>query len=70
MKGFKTVIFNVIMSAVMLVSMWNQESASSLPSAIEVSGLMDQAETWITAVWGIGNVILRAVTSTVIFKKE
>ena len=70
MKGYKTVGFNVIMSVVMLASMWNQESASSLPSAVEVTNLMDQAETWITAVWGVGNVLLRAVTSTAIFKKE
>lgn len=70
MKGYKTVAFNVIMSAIMLISMWNPESASSLPGASEVSGLMDQAEAWITAVWGIGNVILRAVTSTAIFQKE
>ena len=70
MKGFKTIAFNVIMSAIMLTSMWNPESASDLPDAAQVGGLMEQAEVWITAVWGIGNMWLRAVTSTVIFKKE
>ena len=70
MKGYKTVIFNAIMSVVMLGSMWNQEAASEFPTAVEVTNLMDQAETWITAVWGIGNVALRAITSTAIFKKE
>ena len=70
MKGYKTVIFNVIMSAVMLISMWNPEASSSLPDASQVSGLMEQAEAWITAVWAIGNVGLRAVTSTKIFHGE
>ena len=70
MKGYKTIIFNVIMSAVMVISMWNQDAASSLPDAAQVTSLIDQAETWITAVWGVGNVILRSVTSTAIFKKE
>jgi len=70
MKGYKTVGYNIIMSLVMLVSMWNPDSASSLPDAAQVSGLLDQAEAWITAVWGIGNVWLRAVTSTAIFQKE
>ena len=70
MKGYKTIIFNVIMSAVMIISMWNPGEASALPDASQVSGLMDQAEAWITAVWGVGNVILRAVTSTAIFQKD
>ena len=70
MKGYKTIVFNVIMSVIMLATMWNPDAASSLPDASQVSGLMAQAETWITVVWGIGNGLLRAVTSTAIFKSE
>lgn len=70
MKGYKTVIFNVVMSAIMVFTLWNQEAAQDLPSAAEVQGLIDQGETWITAVWAIGNVMLRAVTNTAIFQKE
>ena len=70
MKGYKTVAFNAVMSFVMLLSVWKPDTASSLPGATEVSGLLDQAEMWIVAVWGIGSVMLRAVTSTSIFKSE
>ena len=70
MKGFKTIIFNVVMTLAMGVSLWNPDAAGSLPDAAQVSGLIDQAAAWVTAVWAIGNAWLRAVTSTAIFKKD
>ena len=69
-KGYKTIVFNVVMTLAMGISLWNPDAAGDLPDAAEVTGLINQAEAWITGVWAIGNTWLRAVTSTAIFKKD
>jgi len=68
MKGYKTVAFNVIMTALMVISLWSP--GSDLPDAGTINKLLGDLEGVITAVWGIGNVVLRAVTDTPIFKKS
>jgi len=58
MKGYRTIIFN----AVMLIG--SLSGATFSP---------DMVNEWIEAfalVWTAGNIILRAVTSSPIFKKE
>lgn len=68
LKGYRTIIFNVIMTAFMLINVWSPNT--ELPSGPEVQGALDNLELAIAFFWGLGNIILRAVTDTPIFKKE
>ena len=68
MKGWKTVTFNVIMSALMVMSLMNPEADTY--DAEQVRTMIENAEPFIVAAWGIGNILLRAITDTPIFKKE
>lgn len=70
MKGWKTVTFNAVMTIVMVLSLWNPGEAENLPSKDEVQGLLDQADALLAGLWGVGNVILRAMTNTSIFRRE
>ncbi len=58
MKGWKTILFNGVMLVVGLTG------AAVSPEQVNevVEGFM--------AIWAVGNVILRAVTDSPIFKKE
>jgi len=68
MKGYRTVAFNVIMTIVAVITLWNPEAA--VPSAEDVTAGIDAVEGAVVAAWGIGNAILRAITTTPIFNKE
>lgn len=68
LKGYKTIIFNVIMTVVMILSLWNP--GSEVPDAATVGNTLDVLDAAIAAIWGLGNGLLRAVTTTPIFKKE
>lgn len=68
LKGYRTIIFNVIMTAFMFIQLWNP--SADLPSGPEVTEGLIQLETALAFIWGIGNIILRAITDTPIFKKE
>lgn len=68
MKGYRTIVFNVIMTLVMILKMFNPEA--EVPTGEEVGGAVDAVEAAIASVWGVGNVILRAVTTTKIGSKE
>lgn len=66
MKGYRTVAFNVIMTVLMGISLWSP--GSELPDAGMVDKLLGDAEGVFTAIWGAGNLVLRAVTNTAVFK--
>ena len=68
LKGYKTTIFTVIMAGVMLVRAFNPDA--ELPDEGAVSGAIDAAEVAIVSVWGIGALILRAITSAPIFNRS
>ena len=68
MKGYKTIAFNILMSVIAIVSLWNPDA--ELPDAATVQSGLDATETAIVSVWGIGNLILRAVTNSPIFKSS
>jgi hypothetical protein len=68
MKGYKTIAFNVIMAGIALIHAFN--TGASLPDASAVSGVVDQFSTWFDSAMVVGNVILRAITTTSVFKKE
>ena len=65
--GYKTVIFNVVMGGIMLVRALSPDA--ELPGEEAVSASIDAFEIGLTAVWGVGNLILRAITSSAIFTK-
>lgn len=67
-KGYRTVLFNIVMAVVMITKSLNPDMES--PSAEEVQQAVDMLDAAIAAVWGIGNVVLRAITTSPIFKKE
>ena len=68
LKGYRTIIFNVIMSLFMLITLWSPEA--DLPSGEEVKGALEQLDLALAFFWGLGNIILRAITDTAIFKKD
>lgn len=68
MKGYKTLIFNGIMAIVAIVHTLNADA--TLPGADAVQGVVDQFSTWFDGAVLVGNIILRAFTTTPILKKE
>lgn len=68
LKGYKTIIFNVVMGLVMILRALSPES--ELPDAENVEDTIDSLDAALTAVWGVGNIILRAITDSPIFKQE
>lgn len=68
LKGYRTLIFNGIMTIIMVLKMWKPET--EVPGVEEIEGGIDAVEGAITFVWGLGNLILRAITNTSIGKAE
>lgn len=68
LRGFKTVLFNIIMTVVMAMQLWFP--GAEVPTADQVNSAVGGLELFLTLAWGLGNVVLRAVTNTQIFKKE
>ena len=68
MKGYKTIIFNTLMTVVAVVKALNPDTEA--PSAEDLQAAVDSVDAAIAAVWGIGNVILRAITNSPIFNKD
>ena len=62
LKGYRTIIFNVIMTALMILKMWQPET--EIPGGEEISTGLDMVDAAIAFVWGIGNLIFRAITDT------
>lgn len=67
LKGWKTILFNIIMIGFALVAVLNPEAV--LPGEAAVKENIQALETVVVFFWGVGNVILRAVTNSPIFKK-
>lgn len=68
MKGYRTIIFNLIMAAIAALRVVSPESV--LPSDADVNTALTVIDSALTAVTVIGNLILRAITNTKIGKKE
>ncbi len=67
LKGYKTIIFNAVMTAVMFKRVWGVEV--EVTEDMIASGL-DALDAGLVALWGIGNAILRSVTNSSIFNKD
>lgn len=68
LKGFRTLIFNVVMGIVMLLRALGADT--EMPTEEQVSAAIDSLDVALTAIWAIGNLLLRAITDSPIFKKE
>ena len=62
MKGYRTILFNVLMAIAGAVLVWKQ---IEIPQA-----MVEEAATGGVAFWALGNLILRALTTTKIGQKE
>lgn len=67
LKGFKTIAFNLVMTIVMAVRVLSPEA--ELPDEAAVQATVNVVDAALTAIWGIVNILLRAVTDSPIFKK-
>ena len=61
MKGWRTVAFNLIMGAVMAWNILEPEKAIELDE--------QTVNTLLTTIWTVGNIVLRAITTTPIGTK-
>lgn len=68
MKGYKTIAFNVVMAVIAIVHSLNSDA--QLPDAAAVQGAVDHFQVFFNGFLIVGNTILRAVTTSGIFKKE
>ncbi len=61
MKGFRTILVNVLMAVASILGAYNIEIT---PDQIEA------VATGVFAIWGVVNIILRAMTTTSVGQKE
>lgn len=66
MKGYRTILFNLLMSVMMLGATWGIDTGLDEGS---VNAFLDALDVVITFVWGIGNLWLRAITDTPVGQK-
>lgn len=67
-KGYKTVIFNLVMLLIAISKALNPDAET--PDATAVSTGVDQFLLGLSAVWTIGALLIRAFTHSPIFKRE
>ena len=68
MKGYKTIAFNSLVAIIAIVHALNP--TAELPGQDAVQSVVDNFDTFLTIFATVGNGVLRAVTTTAIFKKE
>lgn len=66
-KGYRTIAFNIIMALAAVLTFGGSEV--SIDSTF-VSENLEAIENGVIAAWALGNLILRAITTTPIFRKE
>ena len=67
LKGYRTIIFNVVMTALMVLKMWKPDI--EIPGAEEISGGLDMLDAGLAFVWGLGNLFFRVITNTAVGQK-
>jgi len=68
MKGYRTIAFNAVMAIVAMATIFSPDA--EVPTADQVQSAVNGVEAAVVGVWTVGNMILRAITSSPIFKKE
>lgn len=66
LKGYRTIVFNIIMAASTLMTIFFGVDVSD--DATKLKEGIDLLLEGLTVVWGVGNVWLRAITNSPIFK--
>ena len=67
LKGYRTIIFNLVMTALMVVKMLRPDLET--PGEVEVGSGLDVLDQAMVFVWGIGNLFFRVITNTSVGKK-
>lgn len=70
LKGYRTIVFNAIMLAVMVLAQQGVITPEQSPDGEAVNAFLDNLDAVLAALWGIGNVGLRMVTNTPVGQKE
>ncbi len=68
MKGYRTIVFNIVMMIAMIMKQWWPEA--EVPGEEAINEGLDTIEAALAFIWGIGNAGLRAVTNTPIFSSK
>ena len=68
LKGYRTILFNCTMAALAILSAVFPDA--QLPDGETVNNVLANAEALILGVALVGNLILRAVTTTPVFRKQ
>ncbi len=68
MKGWRTILFNGIMALIAVVYALNPDAEKPTPE--QVDGAITAGEGAWASIVVVGNAILRALTTSAIFKKE
>ena len=67
LKGFKTVLFNTIMTGAMIGRLWGADIEID---AEQLAGHLDAVAVGLAFLWGVGNLFFRYVTDSPIFKSR
>lgn len=67
-KGYKTIVFNLVMALIAIVKALNPDAET--PDAGAVSTGVDQFLVGLGAVWAFGSIVIRAVTHSPIFNRD
>ena len=67
LKGYRTIIFNLVMTALMIIKMLQPDV--EIPGGEEVSAGLDVLDQAMVFVWGLGNLFFRVITNTSVGKK-
>lgn len=67
MKGFRTIVFNLILFLFAAIRVAYPEWVS--PETGDVNAFLDKIDASFVSLLAIGNIVLRFITSTPIFKK-
>ncbi len=70
MKGYRTIVFNSIMAALMLASTFGVIAPSESPDASTINTVLDNVEALIGTVTILVNFVLRFMTSTKVGAKS
>lgn len=67
-KGYKTIVFNLVMALIAIVKALNPDAET--PDAGTVSTGVDQFLVGLGTVWAFGSIVIRTVTHSPIFNRE
>jgi len=70
LKGYRTVLFNIVMAIVAMLQALGAFGDTKIPTSEDIGHAVDALDAVLVFFWGLGNIILRYYTTTQIGKKE